>query len=114
MPKPVPLDAPLTISALVEKLIGAGPPDVVLTLTLSNVDVLSCVVSWLVTARPTRAFAPIVTLVDPICVHDVPSFDSEATMVEPLRESLSHTGAACVAEAMKAVDDPPAARARNS
>jgi len=84
------------------------------TLTLSNVDVLSVVVSWLVTASPTSTLAPIVTPVDPIWVHDVPLSEREATIVEPLRDSFSQTGAACVADAMNAVVDPVDERARNS
>src|SRR2546421_4559932 len=114
MPKPVPDDAPETISALVEKLIGAGPPEPAVTETLSNVDVLSCVVSWLVTARPASTLAAIVTLVEPTWIHDVPSLDIDAMMEPPLRDSFNHTGAACVADATNAIDDPVDGRARNS
>src|ERR1043166_4583623 len=47
---------------------GSGP-----ALTLSNVDVFSCVVSWLVTVSAPTGEAPKVTDVVPTCVHVVPS-----------------------------------------
>src|SRR4051812_33144920 len=39
------------------------------TTTLSNEDVFRTPVSWLVTARPTRACGPVAIGAKPICVH---------------------------------------------
>src|SRR4051812_47290780 len=106
MPNAVPLEAPETISALVAKLIGGGPLVPAATDTLSNVDVLSFAVSWLVTARPASAFEVIVTDAEPIWVHVAPSSDNDAMMVPAFRESLSQTGATCAADPAIAICVP--------
>ena len=51
---------------------GGGDPPAV-TLTLSNVDVLSALVLWLVTASPMLAVAAIDTVVVPTEIHVFPS-----------------------------------------
>ena len=66
------------------------------TVTLSNVDVLSVLTSWLVTARPMLADAGIDVVVLPSVVHVVPLAETEAVTVLPLRASLSQAGIGCV------------------
>jgi hypothetical protein len=46
------------------------------TVTLSNVDVFSCVTSWLVTISPMSAVDYIVTLVLPATVQLLPSAET--------------------------------------
>src|SRR4051794_3126209 len=96
---------------------GGGVVVVVLpavTLTLSNVDVSSCDVSWLVTIRPASALAVIDVEVLPTPVHVVPSLDTEPVTVAPLRDSFSHAGIGCDPPAMNVVVPPDAERVMNS
>src|ERR1043165_2043072 len=90
------------------------PPDPVVTVTLSNVDVFKTVVSWLVTARPTSAVAPIDSVVLPMLVHVLPFAEIDAVTVLPLRASFSQTGVPCDPPAMPMVDVPADDRSRNS
>src|SRR5438093_4142235 len=92
---------------------GGGAPAVV-TVTLSNVDVLSVDVSWLVTARPMFALAPIDVGVLPTVVHVEPFADTEPVTVPPLRASLSHCGDPWLPPAMKLVAPPVDERVMNS
>ena len=69
----------------------------VVTATLSNVDVFSWVVSWLVTISPISAVDDIVTLVVPTAVHVVPSGEAKLVTVDPVRTSFNHAGGAWVA-----------------
>ncbi len=51
--------------------VGAG-----FTLTWSNVEVLSVLVLWLLTARPMSTVLPIAIVADPTCVQVTPSGES--------------------------------------
>src|SRR5580765_7410404 len=82
--------------------------------TPSNIAVLSCATSWLVTASPTSALPAIATLVLPTGVHVVPFDDVQPETPEPLRASFSHAGAAAVPPARYAVAAPEAGRDMNS
>src|SRR5512140_163307 len=84
---------------------------------LSNVDVVSCDVSWLVTASP----APIIVVVEktgtevlPIGDHVDPSDETAASTCCPVRVSRSHTGAGADRPAMNVVLAPWLVRAMNS
>ena len=62
-------------------------------LTLSNVHVALAEVVWLVTARPTYIICAIGMVSVPTSVQLVPSDDSYAVNVLPLRVSLTQCGA---------------------
>ena len=70
-----------------------------LTLTLSNVEVFSCVVSWLHTRKPMYALDAIDSVVVPTCVQLVPFAETYPVTTEPMRVSFSHVGGAWVAQA---------------
>src|SRR5262245_66426737 len=101
----VPGAAPSMTYSTFEK---AGP--LPLTLTLSKVEVFRTPAAWLVTARPTKTWALIVTVSEPTCVHVVPLVDLEAVIVLPLRTSRTQTGAPDAPPAVCELTPPVATR----
>src|SRR5436190_216310 len=91
---------------------GGAPPSA--TDTLSNTDVLSLVLSWLVTASPPSVWNGNDTWMLPIAVHVKPSGDTDAVNNCSARSSISHCGCAQVLPAMNSVGHPVAVRATNS
>src|SRR3954471_1438785 len=63
------------------------------TVMPSNVAVASCVLSWLVTARPMYTSVPIVHVSLPMIVHETPSAERDAVITLPRRSRRSHAGA---------------------
>src|SRR5215510_11603156 len=92
---------------------GGGGPDPP-TVTLSNVEVLSVVVSMLVTASPIVALGDIAVVMLPTVVHEEPSAEMDPVTVLPLRESRSHAGAGWVAPAKYVVSPPVDERVMSS
>src|SRR3954466_15535474 len=84
-----------------------------ITVKLSNVEVFNALLSWLVTARPTR-LGPVGKEVLPTAAQDWPSFDTDAVTVDPVRTSRSHTGVACMVPPRYVVVPASAPRVMNS
>ena len=82
--------------------------------TLSNVAVASVETTWLLTARPTSAFAPIVNVSLPTSVHPTPSADTYALIVAPMRSSFTQYGAATSGPVVLALVPPPTVRRWNA
>src|SRR5438045_113238 len=93
---------------------GGGGGVLAPTLTLSTVVWLRAAVLWLVTAIPTYALDPIVTLVLVKAIHVEPSLDTYAVKVLPLRARRTQTGSVEALPAMKLVAAPVDGRAMNS
>ena len=93
---------------------GAEPDPDDVTVTESNVDVLSVDVSWLLTTRPALIADGNEIVVEPTGFHVLPSAETEALTVEPVRTSFNHTGAASAALASQLVLPPLVDRVMNS
>src|SRR5262245_50881764 len=97
---------------------GAGsdppPPPPAVTVTLSNVDVLSVFVATEQTTRPACTLAPALNAVLPMVVHDEPSSDTDAVTVLPLRTRRTHAGGVLNDVARNVVSAPVAERVMNS
>src|SRR5438445_2972393 len=90
------------------------PGPVAVTATLSNVDVLSCVVLIAQTTRPTYALLAMFRVVWPTCVQDWPLAETDPVTIDPARTSLNHAGAAWFAPASHCVVAPVLGRVMNS
>ena len=115
MPTAVPDEPPATAMLFGVKLTDGGGGEVTApTATLSNVDVFSWLVSWLVTASPTNTVVAMLTVMLPTEDQVVPSPEMYAAMVEPDRARRTHMGADAPAPATKAACAPVLGRSMNS
>src|SRR5215831_6086023 len=92
----------------------AGADAASVTLTLSNVDVFSALVSWLVTASPTSTGPVAASVVLPTEAHDDPSVDTAAATVVPVRVRRSQTAGGCTGPPRYVVSPPFEERVMNS